>query len=961
MGRQIVGSSLLIVLMASVPLGTAFAQKGPGTPLPKPTPAQLATFEVKVRDLYTGYAVPAEITIKPRIPEPTGDGEVHIPDIYTGPAGPGKLLFKRRAADPTANSKVHVPDASTGPGSSGEVLSQQSTSPAQQESIMAAPLTVRADMNGPTFFSLEPGVYDLSESAEGYEPGTTYFTAEPGATLPIKVMLKPLTPPERLSSEAVMAKLKPGFVVFNGHVVDDFNGQPLAGVSVSLVKSGVQMKTDADGYFFLQVPAPPQTEWKPNEMPPTEDLIAELPGYKQYHIINHILEYGGQFTIDLERGKGVTEKDHTHGLYVPHRSEQPVPPPDSQGSVGPLDSPSSFDVASASGEITPQIVDGSAQHPVRQIIVGTNCPQGTGCSTNCTQPIPLSLEEYVKNGLDNEWQAAWTKDALKAGAVAYRTYAAYRMYQRDIGQPFYNANYDICDNACCQVNDFAPPTPTIPTDYSRALIETKGVILTVDGTRSQNASTAWRVPAFSEYSAVINGIPNSNPNLCEPQKYNLTYCKANEGYGTGYAGSPSTGWPCMAEPVAVGRGSLEQCFGHNRGMSQWGSYWWTLPPNNKDWKWIVNHYYNNNGSPQEQRSIFFATEAERRVARGAEGRLHAFMWGTDSAFWYLAQAVSGSSPTYSGWTPLYGCLISTPVSAVTAQGQIEVFGQGCDTGLWRNTLAGWNRIDLTGGAPAWLSYEEPDVARDVNGRLHPFMRDTSGIIWRGNPQGNGNYLWSSLGGPAMAGPAEVIRHANATGSFQLFAPGYGDVWTAYQVSTPQFSALSSLGHPLVGNTNWYIDGNPFPVINKNKRWEIFVVACSEVPGQGCSLWTRRTTVTGPGVGGLTAWTNLGGNFISDCDGAINGAGGLEIFAIGSDWQMYRWSQAGPESPIWGGSILLAPSGITWTSVPSVLRNADGRLEVFVRGSDSGLWHNWETSPMGKWVGWQPFGGGVGGF
>jgi hypothetical protein len=32
----------------------------------------------------------------------------------------------------------------------------------------------------------------------------------------------------------------------------------------------------------------------------------------------------------------------------------------------------------------------------------------------------------------------------------------------------------------------------------------------------------------------------------------------------------------------------------------------------------------------------------------------------------------------------------------------------------------------------------------------------------------------------------------------------------------------------------------------------------------------------------------------------------------------------------------------------VSRNADGRLEAFVRGTDGALWHTWQTAPGNGW-------------
>ncbi len=42
--------------------------------------------------------------------------------------------------------------------------------------------------------------------------------------------------------------------------------------------------------------------------------------------------------------------------------------------------------------------------------------------------------------------------------------------------------------------------------------------------------------------------------------------------------------------------------------------------------------------------------------------------------------------------------------------------------------------------------------------------------------------------------------------------------------------------------------------------------------------------------------------------------------------------------------------------PIAIENADGRIEVFVRGTDAQLWHIWQTSPNGNWSGWASLGG-----
>jgi len=42
-------------------------------------------------------------------------------------------------------------------------------------------------------------------------------------------------------------------------------------------------------------------------------------------------------------------------------------------------------------------------------------------------------------------------------------------------------------------------------------------------------------------------------------------------------------------------------------------------------------------------------------------------------------------------------------------------------------------------------------------------------------------------------------------------------------------------------------------------------------------------------------------------------------------------------------------------------NQDGRIEIFMIGSDAALWHNWQTTPGGAWSGWSSLGVPVSGF
>jgi hypothetical protein len=86
--------------------------------------------------------------------------------------------------------------------------------------------------------------------------------------------------------------------------------------------------------------------------------------------------------------------------------------------------------------------------------------------------------------------------------------------------------------------------------------------------------------------------------------------------------------------------------------------------------------------------------------------------------------------------------------------------------------------------------------------------------------------------------------------------------------------------------------------------------------------------------------------------ATNADGRLEVFVRGTDDALWHNWQTAPTNG-WSGWASL---GGVISSEPEVAANADGRLEVFVRGTDNALWHNWQTAPNNGWSGWASLGG-----
>ena len=66
---------------------------------------------------------------------------------------------------------------------------------------------------------------------------------------------------------------------------------------------------------------------------------------------------------------------------------------------------------------------------------------------------PVNFETYVENVLPNEWPASWDGDALKAGAVAVKSYAWYWVthYGGYVGKPSPTTCFDVTDDTSFQV------------------------------------------------------------------------------------------------------------------------------------------------------------------------------------------------------------------------------------------------------------------------------------------------------------------------------------------------------------------------------------------------------------------------------------------------------------------------------------------------------------------------------
>jgi hypothetical protein len=86
-------------------------------------------------------------------------------------------------------------------------------------------------------------------------------------------------------------------------------------------------------------------------------------------------------------------------------------------------------------------------------------------------------------------------------------------------------------------------------------------------------------------------------------------------------------------------------------------------------------------------------------------------------------------------------------------------------------------------------------------------------------------------------------------------------------------------------------------------------------------------------------------------------GRLEVVATAANGDAGAVWHGQESSQGWSGFMPLGQptGGASSLAGPAVARNADGRLEAVVIGSDLAVWHAWERSPGGDWTGWHSLG------
>ena len=224
--------------------------------------------------------------------------------------------------------------------------------------------------------------------------------------------------------------------------------------------------------------------------------------------------------------------------------------------------------------------------------------------------------------------------------------------------------------------------------------------------------------------------------------------------------------------------------------------------------------------------------------------------------------------------------------------------------LWQTVPGTWapaNAWTSRGSPPARLNnFVGFSVAPNADGRLEIFAQGGDGAVyhtWQTSPNNGWARSWASRGQPpgtalSNLATSRIAVGRNADGRLEVFAAGLdGAIWHTWQTAPND-------GWPAPGA--WSSRGRP----------------------QGVRLST-------PSVG-------------------TDAHGRLQLVAGGDDGRIYHTSQVAPNDG-WTGawSSLGRPSNGS-LSDPEVGKHAGGRVEIFARGSDGGVWHVGQMLPNHAW-------------
>ncbi|MEM9558013.1 MAG: SpoIID/LytB domain-containing protein [Acidobacteriota bacterium] len=815
------------------------------------------------------------------------------------------LLARNDDGAQTLNYRVR--DVFTGvalPGAAAIAYDEAETvrAPAERTLIDSA----RADRGG--YVSIRPMASGLAASAtrvefsaDGYR--TLGFRPNPGFARHfsdgiVDVWLEPRERTEEMRIESIRARQVDGMAMIHGHVVDVETGRPLAGAVARLATDGAIATTDTRGYFELHAPG----AWGPKEKPALDDLVIAAPGFRTVRLDRvQLVASDMHFVVDMEPGVGpdivrVITEDETPNFVEAKRG-------------GHHDD--------AHEQVVDDVLDDALDpdSPLLKTLIGDPSSFVTGDKPVHNPPDTLQVngygavatEVYVANGLCAEWLSWFPDHSRDAGAIAYRTYAAEYVLRWG----------SICTSTSCQVfnNSYV-------AQCDQSARRTAGILLELNG-----------VLGKSEYSS------ENNVNLCGYPCPN-----SDPSCGWGNVGAPNDGWPCLPDVHSWDGWYDDCCFGHGRGMCQFGTY--AHANTGRTWNWITDFYYNNHGAGWGKRAMYMTTPIDIAAAS----------LSTSSVAAGGSFTINATLRSYADWDHphlLLGATIEGPGSYNDAPNDkpVTAFARIGSSTQWRDTAAS-RSFTVPGAAVSgtydvvvsvWYDVDGDGTVSAVDEPLKGFMLDNALTVGGGGPgpgpgpctgvavsvanagfetTSGGQYSsipsWGPSGSWASHAAHSQPGNGGLGGSFGFYSANTSE--TVGQVLGERFAANTTYSF-----SSWAIGG-------ANHMGAVpYQIGYANLDGNLGSFVELETAVSP--VTDQSAWAAQSG-----VTHAVGGSGseiGKQIIV------RFGSNTAGGQSDIWIDSVL-----VTKCSAPASIALANAGIETTAGSQYSGI-PSW--GPSGGWA------------
>jgi ABC-type taurine transport system substrate-binding protein len=331
-------------------------------------------------------------------------------------------------------------------------------------------------------------------------------------------------------------------------------------------------------------------------------------------------------------------------------------------------------------------------------------------------------------------------------------------------------------------------------------------------------------------------------------------------------------------------------------------------------------------------AVGLSNTASGPVVAWGPNRLDVFVIGTDRKLYHKWFDGAAWGPSLAGaYEAMGGTIVERPEVVAWAPNRLDVFVVGTNSALYHKWWApGWG--------PSLTGYEymggviqgRPEVVSWGPSRLDVFVTGTDRALyhkwWDGAAWGPSVTGYERMGGVIIGSPDAVCWGPNRIDVFVI-----GTDRALYHKWWDGISWKPSLtGYEYMGGL---IQGQPKAVAWGANRLDVFVT------GTDGALY-HKWFDGGAWKPSLTGYEKLGGILASNAEiEAVSwSANRLDVFVIGMDSALYhKWFTGSA----WGPSLTgYERMGGICTSPPRAVAWGANRLDVFVTGADSALYHKW---------------------